>query len=101
MKSITELIIGGDGRRWTKVGITREDFISWHNEQKKECYYCGRPQTNKRLSIDRKDNSINYNIRNIVLACDDCNSIKGDVLTEKEMLVVGKMVMQRRWKCPK
>ena len=73
------------------------EFIIWHNSQEKKCYYCSKPQGKKRLSIDRKNNNLFYSLDNIVLACDECNSVKGNVLTEQEMLIVGKLIMEKRW----
>lgn len=46
------------------------------------------------MTIDRKDNSIGYEISNIVKSCWICNSLKSDFFTEAEMKVVGKTIVE-------
>jgi len=84
--------------------ITKEEFINWYNNQKQECYYCGRSleelkQDNlghdNRLSIDRKDNSKGYTLDNIVLACFRCNFTKSNYFTEQEMLKIGSIIRNK------
>lgn len=77
--------------------LIREDFIKWYVDKKRECYYCGKPGGKKRLEIERKDNSLGYFLTNMELACHDCNAVKGNILTEEEMLIIGKTIMRRRW----
>ena len=74
------------------------DFIKWYEEATKVCHYCGIPQNGKRLEIDRKDNNLGYVIENMVLACRDCNGVKGNILSYEEMKDVGNLVMKKRWK---
>lgn len=71
-------------------------FDSWYTSQSKVCTYCGLVEGSNRLEIDRKDNSIGYTIENIVLACRDCNDVKGRVLSFEEMKIVGEIVMKKR-----
>lgn len=77
--------------------LKRDDFIKWYEEKEKVCYYCGIKEGSKRLTIERKDNNKGYEIKNMELACDNCNKVKGNILTEEEMLVVGNLVMKKRW----
>lgn len=84
-------------KRAVKDIMVRDEFIKWYEAQEKTCYYCGRPQGEKRLEIDRKDNSKGYFLTNIALACSDCNGVKSNILTEAEMKLVGHLVMRRRW----
>lgn len=51
----------------------------------------------KRLTIDRKNNNLPYSIENIVFACTWCNKVKGEILTEEEMLQTGKIILNK-WK---
>jgi len=81
--------------------LTKEEFIYWYENQEKSCHYCKRTVEkikndtlgfNNRLTIDRKNNNIGYQINNIVLACYRCNSIKGDYFTEQEMQNIGQII---------
>jgi len=88
-----------------ELTFTKKEFINWYNQQKKQCYYCGLKLNEvykdkfgrtKRLTIDRKNNKIGYTIRNIVLACFRCNTIKSNYFTAKEMLRIGKIIKRIR-----
>jgi len=80
--------------------ISREEFLVWYESQPKVCHYCGIPQNGIRLEIDRLNNDLPYQKGNIALACKECNGVKGNIMTEEEMLVVGETVMKKRWsKC--
>lgn len=45
------------------------------------------------MTIDRTNNSLGYELNNIVKSCWICNSLKSDFFTEDEMKVVGKDIM--------
>lgn len=77
--------------------IDRKEFIEWYSSKEKKCYYCGVQQGEKRLEIERKDNKEGYVEGNIELACADCNGVKGNILTESEMLIIGELVMKKRY----
>ena len=94
--------------------LNPEDFVKWHNAQKKECYYCGLseedcqtivcaeiggitsnrfPEKGNRkrgrgrgywLEVDKKAPKGDYNEDNSVLACYFCNNDKSDVFTAKQ-----------------
>jgi hypothetical protein len=83
--------------------MTKEEFIDWYKNQKRECHYCKRSEEETckeivngrkfgRLSIDRKDNTRGYILNNIVLACFRCNGIKSNYFTEQEMLQIGAII---------
>ncbi len=89
-----------------------DKFIKWYAKQDRVCTYCGLPENyindlpfkensgfvNKsRLEIDRKDNSKGYAVNNMVLACPICNRVKGSLLTEEDMLKVGKEIIKPKW----
>ena len=85
-------------RRNLSCNINREEFILWYNNQEKLCHYCNKTEKDalndmnrkmKRLSIDRKDNSIGYQLDNIVLACYKCNMIKSNDISYEKMLNIG------------
>jgi len=90
------------GKGW-KLKISQRQFLKWYSRQIKKCFYCGLSEklakkiTGKRLTIDRKDNSLPYKSDNIVLACEICNGVKGKYLTYLEMKEVGKII-KKRWK---
>lgn len=68
------------------------------DKMKKGCYYCG-ADISKEVGggVDRRNNkNTNYYARNLVACCANCNKIKSDRLTEKEMLVAMKAVNKFR-----
>lgn len=89
--------------------VTKEAFIGWYNSQPKKCVYCSISEKlwNKyyskerrnitRLTIDRIDNSMGYNIENIALSCWDCNRVKNNILTYEEMKEVGDKYIKPKW----
>ena len=64
------------------------------------CHYCGAPPSNmnrvKYSGIDRKDNDKGYESGNVCACCKRCNSIKGEYLTYKQMLIVSKALKKAR-----
>lgn len=96
-------IKGGAKHRKIKFNISKEDFIKWHNSQKKKCVYCDRTEQEaikdrngnyKRLTIDRKNNNEGYSLDNIVLACHRCNTIKSKTFTYNQMIRVGNILKE-------
>jgi len=87
---------------------SQEEFIDWHNKQKRKCTYCnipeklvselkwGRKGKQNYLTIDRMDNNKGYTPDNICLACDICNTMKSNFLTYDEMKEVGKII-ETKW----
>lgn len=82
---------------------SREDFISWYEKEPRTCSYCEIKEENlsllgfRRLEIDRKDNDKGYLIKNIVLACRICNSVKGKYISYDDMTEIGQ-VIRKIWK---
>lgn len=86
-----------------------EDFDFWYSKRIKACEYCSLPESRlskveyipklyrKRLTIDRKDNKLGYLTDNMVLACFKCNQIKGNLLSYKEMLYIGRKFIKKLW----
>ena len=63
----------------------------------KQCTKCKNDQTIDQFYAGRgKDNSIGYNISNIVLSCRRCNSVKSDYFTEEEMIRIGKLLYYKK-----
>jgi len=78
----------------------------------KQCHYCGIPEDEfyqiwsgpfyggfkrgHRLEIDRKTNSLGYDIKNCVLACSICNMAKSDKFSYDEFRQLGQ-VIRRIW----
>ena len=48
-----------------------EEFVSFWN---KNCFYCGDKING--IGLDRVDNSIGYEIKNVVPCCEICNTMK-------------------------
>jgi hypothetical protein len=72
--------------------ISFDDYCRVRQQDK--CHYCG--ITPKYGSIDRKDNSLGYVKGNLVVACYECNQLKGAVLNEKQMLLVARLINRFR-----
>ena len=95
------------------VLISKEDFVNWYNTQEKKCAYCDIPEEDffllrekygsraKRLTVDSKDNSLGYEIGNIVLACERCNFIKSNILSFDEMREIGQRFIKPKWQALK
>jgi hypothetical protein len=95
----------GSSARSQVVNLTSEEFKEWfENNYDETCYYCGvtldqfrscsfikkiRPHI-KNFGIDRKDTTKGYDIDNIVIACNLCNSVKGWFFSENEFKEIGK-----------
>lgn len=92
---------------------TFEDFLSWYNKQRKECYYCKtseetikqlfqsifKPQKDAwkygTLQIDRKKPKGGYSKKNCVLACVFCNNAKSDLITDDDFIKYFKKPMSK------
>jgi hypothetical protein len=102
-KSASGIYTEFNNRRPKLVNITREDFIEWYNQQEQKCFYCGRTleqiqkdktqrrKNIRRFEIDRINSNKSYEIGNMVLACNNCNSVKNNFFTKDEMLKIVKM----------
>jgi len=84
--------------------ITLEDFLDWWEFIPKTCEYCGLTGKQsqqifggriKRLTIDRVDNSKDYEKDNIALACAKCNYIKGAFFSYWEMIEIGQIIKRK------
>ena len=83
-------------KRGVEFNIEQKEFEDWFISQTMSCYYCGKlvvfgnrnGNLLSSLTIDRKDNSVGYAIKNIVFSCRQCNTIKGAWFSEKEMVEI-------------
>lgn len=99
-------------RKGIEFSLNKEDFKELTS---KNCHYCGKEPSQSRTrphpvykdksrfngdyiynGLDRKDVSVGYNLENVVPCCRDCNTIKHDVLTYDEMIVVMKTLLEYR-----
>ncbi len=110
MNKIPKKIYGRLKQRM-KYGLrfSLSEFVLWHNEQDKICYYCRLPEKDLKnvddkfngrtsiLSIDRLDSNVTYTLNNIVLACLRCNSIKSNIFSAREMRKIGMMFIKPKW----
>lgn len=67
----------------------------------KDCHYCKRTpyQTHRGhayMGIDRVDNSRGYYKDNVLPCCKECNSIKGQYLSQEEMEVIAPIILAIR-----
>jgi len=87
-------------KRNIDINFSENEFINWYDNQEQKCYYCNRTleevkkdyiftKNFHRFSIDRKNNDRSYELNNIVLACFNCNRIKGNFFNEEEMIKIG------------
>lgn len=91
----------------SRLVISRKDFIEWYDSQEKKCCYCNITQSDwikgkdkrhkwyKRLTIDRIDNNKGYEVGNIALCCQLCNSIKNDFFSHSEMIKIGQIIKNK------
>lgn len=61
------------------------DFIS------QKCHYCG---TSEKIGLDRIDNSKGHTKANVLPACSDCNSVRGNRFTVEEMQIIGRAIKE-------
>ena len=94
-------IKGSAKQRKIFFNLTKKEFVKWYRIQSKVCVYCKRNVKQvihehkgffKRLTIDRIDNKLGYQLDNIVLCCFKCNTIKGNDLDYKTMKKIGKIL---------
>lgn len=98
-------------KRGIPVNILAIDFIEWYENQDKKCYYCGvkedelfriipllkgRLKQIKRLTIDRMENNKGYEKENMCLACSLCNTIKTNIFSSEEMLLIGTLILRTK-----
>ena len=101
-------LASGAKARGIKFTISPEEFITWYESQEKKCVYCNKLESeirkefdildskSTRLSVDRVDNDKGYEAGNLALACQRCNTIKGNFFTKDEMMEIGKVIKKKR-----
>lgn len=76
-----------DGKQCHYCGILEDEFYQiWSGP------FYGGFKRGRRLEIDRKVNSLGYDIKNCVLACPICNMAKSDKFSYDEFKKVGKVI---------
>ncbi|MDP3919134.1 MAG: hypothetical protein Q8Q35_04515 [Nanoarchaeota archaeon] len=90
--------------------ISKEQFINWYNSQELCCHYCKiQPKDFKKthdkillnkinLGLDRINNNLGYEIGNITLCCNRCNTIKSSFFSYEEMLMIGESFVKPIWR---
>lgn len=75
--------------------LKKEEWIELISQP---CHYCScsLADIKRGTALDRKDNSKDYTVSNVVPCCYSCNSIKGEHLTHDEMVVAMKAVLNLR-----
>ncbi len=64
--------VNGAKSRGYEFDLSKEEFMKFWNST---CYYCGSEIDG--IGLDRVDNNIGYNIRNVIPCCFTCNKMKG------------------------
>jgi len=89
--------------------LEKDVFISWYGSQEKKCVYCDLSEkdlwvwrdyfksNSNRLTIDCKHNLLGYQLENIVLACERCNLMKGNLLSFSQMKEIGQRYVKPIW----
>jgi hypothetical protein len=87
--------------------LTFEEFLEF--TKIKTCHYCDCPivwaernlsYNGQRYNLDRKDNAIGYCKDNLVVACWNCNELKGCRLTYEEMVAAMNAISEVRRRSP-
>lgn len=60
------------------------------------CHYCDGRLPECGHGLDRKNTDLGYSRGNVVMACDACNRIKGDVFSYAQMMEIGSLL--RAWR---
>lgn len=82
----------------TKKGLPNNltvDYI-YNNIIFKACHYCGEKED--KIGCDRVDNSKSHNCDNVVPCCYLCNATRSNRFTEEEMLEIGKIIKNIKYK---
>lgn len=83
-------------QRNKNFSLSFEEYVI---EISKPCHYCGgllNTDKNKGIGLDRLDNSLGYDIGNVVSCCGFCNKTRGDRLSYEETKAVISLVVQLR-----
>ena len=99
-----------DSERSAQVNLTNKEFKVWFaNCYDGTCSYCGvtleqyrsstflkkiRPHI-KNFGIDRKDTTRGYELDNIAVACNFCNSVKGSFFSHDEFKEIAKKYIRK------
>ena len=99
-----------DSERSSQVNLTNKEFKVWFaNCYDGTCSYCGvtleqyrsstflkkiRPHI-KNFGIDRKDTTRGYELDNIAVACNFCNSVKGSFFSHDEFKEIAKKYIRK------
>ena len=68
--------------RGKEFTFTKEQYVESASQP---CHYCKRPSHGLGIGLDRIDNGLGYTPENTLPCCRDCNRIRGNALTVKEM----------------
>lgn len=76
-----------------------KEIRDWYDSSEKVCFYCGIKESEllsllkgrfarNKMTVDRKDSTMSYQLDNVVLACWRCNTLKSDFFTAEEFLEI-------------
>ncbi len=80
-------------RRSLEWAIPLSEYLEY---VKMRCHYCDGSLPIRGTGLDRLDNDKGYTIQNVVPCCGSCNKIRGNNLTQEEMVVAMKAVKELR-----
>lgn len=100
---IYQILVTNAKKRAYVIEFALIDFVKWWYATPDTCFYCKRALKEiakdnistryiSRLTIDRIDNDIGYNIDNIAKCCWLCNRVKSNDFTKDEMLKIGSVI---------
>lgn len=75
-------------RRFTRRGITQEDYERMHDEQEGLCFLCGQPEQSLNHQGEVRELAIDHNHKtghNRKLLCGRCNRLAGQVEADPEL----------------
>jgi len=73
--------------------LTKDQFYSLFSPDTK-CVYCKFIPDTDKLSVERKDNNVGYIPSNVLMACLDCNKLRGNKFTYEEMKIIGRALRE-------
>jgi len=91
-------------KRGFKTTISFDEFEKWFIDELKdnECFYCkrgfdiGNPMSLRGVTVDRVDNTLGYELGNLVLACRRCNIAKGNWFSFENMLEIAEKYLKEK-----
>lgn len=109
IKAIGSRILRSAKRRGIKFDMKPYQLRDWVLNQEQKCEYCGstlnkikryykkirKPLSDKRLTVDRKDNNKGYTFKNLVISCRICNDHKSEFFEYEDFKIIAKKYIKK------